>query len=85
MNDEGRRHSAPATSPHQPHAEDSRSVGDPPPAIVVRFELERRPVVLSTAQHERDQQRLLAWLNSRERYAHLVAEAIDLAQQGLAA
>jgi hypothetical protein len=48
---------------------------------VVRFELERRPIVSSTAQHERDQERLLAWLNSRERYGHLIAEAIELGQE----
>jgi hypothetical protein len=85
MNDEGRRHSAPATSPVDPHSEDRRTLGTPPPALVVTFELERRPVIHSTAQTEGDSQRLVAWLDSREAYGRLVAAALELAQESEAA
>jgi len=48
---------------------------------VIVLELERRPVLYSTAQHEGDQLRLSSWLESHEEYLTLLASARELAEE----
>jgi hypothetical protein len=52
------------------------------PAVVIRFELERRPVVYVDALHEEDELRLRDWLdNGRPDLGALIDAAIELADE----
>jgi hypothetical protein len=81
MNDETARHGGSASAPNRRLSNDNESTGTSPPAIVIHFELERRPVVYSTAQHDGDFQRLRRWLDSRDPYRRLINDAIALGEE----
>ena len=49
-----------------------------PPAIVVRFELERRPRVIADFDTDGDERRLVVWLAGRHDYWALISQALDL-------
>ena len=55
------------------------------PAILIRLPLEGSPRVLIDAEHERDHQRLLDWLEAHEDYLELVREALLLEAERRAA
>jgi hypothetical protein len=56
-----------------------------PPAIVVRFELEARPVVFADYLDDSEAERMADWLDRHPDYARVIEDARELAERERAA
>jgi hypothetical protein len=55
------------------------------PALIIRIELERRPVVYADYLHEGEGLRMLDWLRHHPAQAELIERALELAKRERAA